>query len=202
MDDLEFVKRCVGSDKQAQEEFIQKYCRLIFSCIHSFFRLKGLNPAAGVVEDLYQDILTSLVKDHFKKLSTYKGKNGASLASWLRQVVINRCIDHVRKSRPDTVSLEAPVAEGLTLSDIIPYRSRSVSEEASVREQLENLVDCIEQLDLDDKFFLELNLNHGLTLDHIKDFYRVTRGTVDMRRVRILERLRDCFKHKGYEVSV
>ncbi len=200
MDDLVFVKRCVKADKIAWKEFLEKYSRLIYSYIHSTIRIKGYAFDHSVIEEIFHEIISSLIKDKFKKLKTYQGKNNATLASWLRQVVINFCLSYLRKEKPALLSLDATVGEGLVLSEIIPYRSLSAAEELIQKEENEHLTDCIEKLELDDKFFLELNLRWQFSFEEIKDFFAISRGAMDMRRGRIIQRLRDCFKGKGFEL--
>ncbi len=201
MDDLFFVKRCVKADKIAWKEFLEKYSRLIYSYIHSTIRIKGYVLDHSVIEEIFSEIISSLIKDNFKKLKTYQGKNNATLASWLRQVSINFCLGYLRKEKPALLSLDATVGDGLVLSEIIPYRSLSAAEELIQKEKNEHLTDCIERLELDDKFFLELNLRWQFSLEEIKDFFEISRGALDMRRGRIIQRLRDCFKEKGFEFS-
>ena len=61
-----------------------------------------------------------------------------------------------------------------------------------------HLEDCISRLDSDDRYFLELYLNRGFSLEELKGILRAARGAVDMRKSRIIERLRDCFRRKGF----
>jgi RNA polymerase sigma factor (sigma-70 family) len=198
MDDLDFAQRCAKADKIAWEEFLQKYSRLIYSYINSIIRIKGRVFEPSVIEEIFHEIIASLIQNNFKKLKTFQGKNKASLASWLRQVTINFSLDYLRKNKQPLVSIDEPIEGELTLSEIIPYRSLSASEELLKKEKAETLIDCIQRLDLDDKFFLELNIRMGLSLEELKNFFRVTRAVIDMRRRRIIERLKDCFKAKGF----
>jgi len=200
MDDLVFAKRCVKADKAAWKEFLQKYSRLIYSYIYSTIRIKGYVFDHSVVEEIFSEIISLLIKDNFKKLKTYQGRNNATLASWLRQVSINFCLDYLRKQKPALLSLDTTVGDGLVLSEIIPYRSLGAAEELIQKEKSELLTDCIERLELDDKFFLELNLRWQFSFVEIKDFFDISRGALDMRRVRIIQKLRDCFKKKGFEL--
>ena len=58
---------------------------------------------------------------------------------------------------------------------------------------------CIrDSLNTDDKLLLEFNLNQGVRLEDLKDLLGLSRGAIDMRRSRIIEKLRDCFKEKGF----
>lgn len=197
MDDLEFVQRCVKGDKQAWDEFVDKYSRLIYNYIHSVLRVKGLAIGQENIDDLFQEIFLSLVKDNFKKLNSFRGQNNSSLASWLRQVVINHTIDYVRKFKP-VVSLDEEDDDDFSLKDLLSDGSVHTAEALISEEKMGNLKECIGKLERDDQYFLELYINRGVTLEELKVHFRVNRGAIDMRKSRIIERLKDCFKDKGF----
>jgi RNA polymerase sigma-70 factor (ECF subfamily) len=200
MDDLEFVQRCVKGDKRAWDEFVEKYSRLIYNYIHSILKIKGSLLIQENIHDLFQEIFLSLVKDNYKKLKSFKGKNGCSLASWLRQVTINQTIDYLRKIRP-AISIDAESDDELSLRDVLADESPKVTDKLSEEERLKHLQDCIEGLDKEDKYFLELHINNGLPLEELKDHLKISRPAVDMRKSRIIERLRQCFKSKGFQLD-
>jgi RNA polymerase sigma factor (sigma-70 family) len=201
MTDLEFVQRCVKGERLAWDEFIEKYSRLIYNYIHSVLKIKGAkDPNQDNVGDLFQEIFVLLRKDNFKKLSSFKARNGSTLASWLRQVVINRSIDYLRKTRP-VLSLEEETEEGLSLKDIIADSAESSRQLLISEEKIIHLKDCIEKLETEDKYFIELHFNQGLDLEELKGALKLSRGAVDMRKSRIVERLRQCFKSKGFALD-
>lgn len=198
MDDLEFVRRCVKRDRSSWEEFLKRYSRLIYNYIYSVLRTKGtyqFNP--NDVNDLFQEIFVSLTKDDFKKLKSFKAINGCSLASWLRQVTINFTIDYLRKVKP-TISLDEEIDEDFSLKDILVDDAPFIKDTLTQQEKLVNLKDCIEKLDSHDKYFLELHINQGLKLEELKEILKLSRGAVDMQKARIIARLRECFKSKGF----
>ncbi len=200
MDDLEFARRCAKGDKQAWNKFVEKYSSLIYKYIHSVLKIKGYAFTQENIHDLYQEIFLSLVKDNFKKLRSYKALNGCSLASWLRQVTINSAIDYIRKSKP-AISIDEETDNGFNLSDILPSSSPSASDTLSREEKFTHLKDCIDKLDTDDKFFLDLHIHRELSLEELRAYFKISRAAVDMRKLRIVERLRECFKAKGFVLS-
>ncbi len=201
MNDLEFVHRRVKGGKRAWDEFVEKYSSLIYNYIHSVLKIKGHTFTQENINDLFQEIFLSLVKDNFKKLSSFKAKNGCSLASWLRQVTINFTIDYLRKIRKPLVSIDEETGDDFSLAEILSSNSPSAADTLSQEESLAHLKDCIDKLDIDDKYFLELHLNRGLGLEELKDYFKISRGAIDMRKSRIVERLRECFKSKGFVLS-
>lgn len=197
MDDVGFAQRCIKADKRAWDEFIEKYSRLIYNYIHSVSRTKGSPLSQENIEDLFQGIFLLLIKDNFRKLRSFRGKNGCSLASWLRQVAINATIDYIRKVRP-LVSIDEEIDDDFSLKEILADESSEASDVLIREEKFAQLKECIERLSTQDKFFLELHINRGLTLEKIRRFLRVPRGTVDMRKSRIIGRLKECFSRKGF----
>lgn len=198
MDDLAFVQECAKGDRKSWEAFVNKYSRLIYNYIHAVLRAKGIDfLTAQNTNDLFQEIFLLLVKDNFKKLKSFKAKNGCSLASWLRQLVINHTIDHVRKVRP-LVSLDEENESRLNLKDVISDNALSASDTVLHKERILALQECIEKLDTDERYFLELHIHQDVSLNELKDHFKLARGTIDMRKARIIEKLKSCFQRKGF----
>ena len=197
MDDLKFVQGCLKGNQQSWSEFILRYSRLIYNYIYSVLSVKGHSISTEQVEDIFQEVFHALIKDNYRKLSTYQGKNGCSLASWLRQVTINFTIDYLRKLKP-MLSIDVETEEGVSLKDILPDLSPGAADFLNHQERRKTLEECIDLLESDEQYFLELFLNQGLSLEQIKEYLKINRGAVDMRKGRILQKLQDCFKKKGF----
>jgi len=200
MDDLKFVQACVKGDKQSWNEFISRYSRLIYNYIYSVLAVKSHSLALGQVEDIFQEIFYSLIKDNYRKLSTYQGRNGCSLASWLRQVTINFTIDYLRKLKP-ALSIDAEIEPGLSFKDVLKDLSIDALEFLNNQDKRKTLQDCVGLLEPGEQYFMELFLNQGLNLEQIREYYKINRGAVDMRKSRIFQKLQDCFKRKGFKLD-
>ncbi|HOU36849.1 MAG TPA: sigma-70 family RNA polymerase sigma factor, partial [Candidatus Omnitrophota bacterium] len=125
-----------------------------------------------------------------------RGRNGCSFASWLRLVTINYTLSALRKQRP-LVSLDdnrggAPILDTLQDTRILP------DEAAIYREHAENLKECVKRLDADDKFLLQLFVTRRMNLEAVRQLLRISRSAVDMRKSRLIARLKECFKSKGF----
>jgi len=197
MDDLRFVQTCLKGNKQSWSEFTTRYSPLIYNYIYSVLTIKGRIVSAEQVDDLFQDIFHMLINNNCKKLSTYKGKNGCSLASWLRQVTINFTIDYLRTAKPN-ISLDTENEDGLSLGETLKDLSAGAVDFINDQERRKTLQECMRLLEPDEQYFLELFLNQRLTLDEIKKYLKINRGAVDMRKSRIFGKLQNCFKNKGF----
>lgn len=196
MSDLEFVRKCVSGNKQAWDEFVVRYSRLIYNYIYSVLKVKGLTLGQVQAEDIFQEIFIHLCDDNYKKLKTFQARNNCSLASWLRLIVINYAINYCRRLK-NPISLDQENEDGSSLKDIIADNSPHILEILQDEEKLAQLVECIENLSEDDQYLLELYLYQGLSLNQVMKQLRLERGAIDMRKARIITRLKDCFKSKN-----
>jgi len=77
------IAGCVKGDKTSWNEFVQQYSNLVYHTIRKTLTLHHADSRDQVVEDLYQEVFLSLLKDDSKKLRQFRGDRGCSLASWL-----------------------------------------------------------------------------------------------------------------------
>ncbi|MFY9402130.1 MAG: sigma-70 family RNA polymerase sigma factor [Candidatus Omnitrophota bacterium] len=197
MDDLGFVRKFIKGDILAREEFLKRYSRLIYSYIYHTLRLKGFNLYVESADDIFQSFFAFIIAEDCKRLKSFGAKNGCTLATWIRQLVINFTIDYIRKIQR-RVSVDNEASDAESLKGILPDNSLPVTDLLNLKENLKVLAYCIELLNTDDKLLLEFNLNQGVRLEDLKDLLGLSRGAIDMRRSRIIEKLRDCFKEKGF----
>jgi RNA polymerase sigma factor (sigma-70 family) len=196
MSDLEFVHRCINHDSGAWDEFLKDYSRLIYNYIYHVLTSKGSKSGQGQVDDIFQELIRTLVDEDCKKLKSFKARNGASLATWLRQVTINFTLDYLRTNSV-AASLDAEDEEGFALKDRLVSAGPDAAEEAQKNEITAHLKDCIGRLSIDDKYFIELHYNQHIRLEDMKGLFNISRGAVDMQKQRLILRLRDCFAKKG-----
>ncbi|MCM8799403.1 MAG: sigma-70 family RNA polymerase sigma factor [Candidatus Omnitrophica bacterium] len=203
MKDLEFIKRCINKDDKSWEEFLKIYSSLIYSLIWSVLKRKGFSfQNSAYAEEIFQEIFLHLIKDNFKKLRQYKAKKNCPFSSWLKVVVINYTLDYLKRRTPPILSLEEKILDEekeLTLEDTIKDESRPPVDELLLeKELLTNLSECISRLKEDDKFFIEMHIYQGVSLENLKKLLKVSRSAIDMRKARIIQRLKDCFKERGF----
>jgi RNA polymerase sigma factor (sigma-70 family) len=198
MTDLEFIRKCTTGKRKYWQEFIDRYARLIYTYILSVLKYKGIvQMSEETIRDIFQEIVFSLVDNNFRKLKSFAAKNGSSFASWLRQVVINYTLDYLRKPKLSTSPLEEP-DDADRHQDVTYDHSFLIPQIVIGKERLEHLKDCIRQLSQNEKYFMELHIYRGVRLDKLRKHLRLTRGAIYMQKARIIGKLRNCFKAKGF----
>ncbi|MCM8789780.1 MAG: hypothetical protein NC916_02000, partial [Candidatus Omnitrophica bacterium] len=91
--------------------------------------------------------------------------------------------------------------EDFSLKDILADDCLSADEETVFNEKLSLLKKCIAELDSSAKYFIELNFNRRLKLEKIRKHLKLSRGAVDMYKYRIINKLRECFRRKGFALE-
>jgi RNA polymerase sigma factor (sigma-70 family) len=200
MDDLEFVRRFASGESQVREQFLKQYSLLIYNYIHLTLSSRGFQADSEYSSDIFQGFLSFILDNGCAKLKAFKAKNGCSLATWLRVLTVNFSRDYLRRIKPQ-VSLDAGDDEGLCLKDLLVQGSPGADELLADGERLKALEDCVEALNEDDKFLIELNFNQGLSLEEVRGLFRLSRGAMDMKKSRLMNRLRDCFRGKGFKLD-
>ncbi len=202
MDDLELIQSCSNGDKHSLEEFISRYSRLIYNYILTVFQKSAVPVPRDLVNEVFNDIFCLLFKDGCRKLKSFKAKNGSSLATWLRVVTIHFTVDFVR-ARKMSISLDHEDSRGSVLGDkIADAGSVSAYDAASRAELLDGLKDCLRSLTPQERYFIELHINQGISLALLQDIFKASRGAVDMQKNRIVNKLRQCFKSKGFMLDI
>jgi RNA polymerase sigma-70 factor (ECF subfamily) len=87
------IDACRNGDRDAQFKIYKLYYKAMF------------NTSLRIVNDMAEaeDIMQESFLDGFQQLDRYSGEG--SFGSWLKRIVINRSLDHLRKQK-NTVSLD------------------------------------------------------------------------------------------------
>ena len=88
---------CLKGEKAAWDAFVLQYSSLVYHTIKKTLSLYHCDSSSNPVEDLYQDVFVSLLRDDFRKLRQFRGDRGCSLASWIRVLAARLTIDFLRK---------------------------------------------------------------------------------------------------------
>ena len=88
------VDRCKNGDRRAEPELYQRYAQGMYKVAVQMLR----DPMEA--EDVVQVAFTKA----FRRLHTYKGD--ASFGAWLKRIVVNTAINHMKKRKLEYFSLE------------------------------------------------------------------------------------------------
>ncbi|MCX6284126.1 MAG: RNA polymerase sigma factor [Bacteroidetes bacterium] len=90
----DLIGLCIRGDRVAQYRLYKQYSRTMYNlCLR-------MVPNKSEAEDILQDAFVKM----FKELPSFLGQS--TLGAWLRRIVINQCLNHIRKQKPVFVELD------------------------------------------------------------------------------------------------
>lgn len=90
----DLVEGCRKKDKKAQIRIYELYCKAMY------------NASYRIVNNSFEaeDIMQESFIDAFNKIDTYQGIG--TFGSWLKKIVINKSLDHLKKSKPEFTEID------------------------------------------------------------------------------------------------
>lgn len=166
----ELIEACRMHDRQAQEKLYDLYCHAMYNTSHRI-----VNNTAEA-----EDIMQESFIEAFEKIRFFKGEG--TFGSWLKRIVINKSINHLRSKKP-TTSLDNEKTEvpDDTESD------KTYSENIFCR--LEEIRNGIKKLPENYRIIISLNLLEGYDHEEIAGILGTTYGNVRTRFSRAKQKL-------------
>lgn len=91
--DNELLNECFKGSERAWEVFHERFSRLITATISRTASVHRTNLAPEDLMDCEQNIWTRLLENDYKRLRSYRGTHGCTLATWLRTCTVNMTIN-------------------------------------------------------------------------------------------------------------
>lgn len=91
------LSRCFAGDRQAAEGLVRQYSSLVYYAVRNTLLVKVVSFSNQDLEDLHNTVFLALFEDHCRKLKQFEGRNGCSLASWIKLVAVRMVLDHLRR---------------------------------------------------------------------------------------------------------
>src|ERR1700732_5301796 len=157
-DDRELVRQAQAGNKEAFEELVRRHQHRVFAVAGGILRRRE------DVEDIAQQVF---VKAYF---SIKRFDQRAAFSTWLYKITVNECWDLLRKKKVRPLLYEAELSE--EQSQVYQASSEQsdgrpdTSERMAVREQVEELMSCLDERD---RTMLVLKEVQGFSVDEIAE---------------------------------
>ncbi len=191
-EDAELLEKLLAGDKQTAQEFYEKYSKLVYNFILATFRKYDTKYQEEAIEDLHSEVFVGFFEDDYKRLRQFEGRS--SLATFVRTRTINLTIDHIRIMKR-TASLDAllespngPLYNNLIKElNVLPDHGVIEAEDATVIIKM-----MLDELSDDERLFVRLYYFSGLNPDEIMERLNINRGSYDVKKQRVIEKLSEC----------
>jgi RNA polymerase sigma factor (sigma-70 family) len=193
-DEKEIYIGCCKGDRSAQEAFVRRFSNLVYSTVLQTCKARGAEGPDLNPDDLHNTVFLRLLERRCRRLRQFKGKNGCSLASWVRVITVRTVIDHLRQrkdalshpTRLDTdeplVRLQADIPEPWQLLDQYERQQMIRAALASLRPR--------------DRLLIKLHCLQDLPLREVAGILNVTENNAYSMKHRAIKRLKAVIEKK------
>ena len=172
----ELIDRLKTGDRQAQYRIYQLYYRSMYNtCLRM----------VGVPEDA-EDIMQESFLAAFDKIGTYSGM--VSFGAWLKKIVINRSLDHLKSRHRALIRLEE--------KDIDTHADETENDEVHDRIPVESIRSAIRALPDGYRIVLSLYLLEGYDHEEIAQILEITSATSRSQYARARQKLLELLRKK------
>lgn len=198
MNDFELIKGCTAGDKQSWDCFVEQFSRLIYDSIRRTFRKYGANFNEDIINDLHGDVFLSLLDNGYRKLRSFEGRNGCTLASFVRIIAVNKTIDYWRRLRPE-VSIDeqdetSESKKAKFFKELMTFDTHDSLEKEDIDQRVGILLG---ELTEEEKQFCQLCFNDGLKPADIAKQLGISVDNFYVRKQRLLNRLKKIAQDKN-----
>jgi RNA polymerase sigma-70 factor (ECF subfamily) len=118
------VNDCKLNKAKAQMQLYDSYCEAMFTIAKRYVKDNF------IAEDIMQEAFIKV----FKNINTFKGE--VTIGSWIKKIVINQCIDYLKKKKIELVSIEE---KELQLADSNDWKVNNELDVATITNTINNL---------------------------------------------------------------
>ncbi|MEE9364703.1 MAG: RNA polymerase sigma factor [Cellulophaga sp.] len=173
---IDVISQCKANNRKAQLQLYEQYCEGMF-CVAMRF-LKNSDDAEDVLQE-------SFIKA-FQKISQFKGE--VTFGSWLKRIVVNKCIDFLKAKQKNLVALD----------ESYMHISEDVDWTVETKVSIEEVKSTIMQLSDKYRYVVMLFLIEGYDHQEISEILNITETACRTRLLRGKGQLKVLLKEKNY----
>jgi RNA polymerase sigma factor (sigma-70 family) len=187
--DRALLAGCFTGDKEAAETLVRRFSNLVYQAIQHTLIVRQVPFAKEDLEDFHNIVFLRLFEKGCKRLKQYQGKNGCSLATWIRLITLRVVLDHLRKKGVDSFAgrnaqIALDEAYGLRGDESDALARLEIAEKGRV------LREGIEKLPSRDRLFIKLHFEQGLPIGEIAVAMHTTTRNVYVVKHRAIKKLK------------
>jgi len=181
----ELIKQAIDGDENAYKNLLDSYRGAIFNLLYKMVRNRE------ETEDLVQEAFIKA----FKALPSFN--EDYAFSTWLYKIAINNCIDHMRKKRLKTYSINKPVqSKDGEMEREFPDTSMAPDKYILSKERASIIGTAIDELPENYKIAIILRHTEEKSYEEIAEILNIPLGTVKARIFRAREMLKKKLKGK------
>jgi len=171
----DLIQKCIDGERNAHNELYKMYSKAMFNIC---YRISNDYDDA---EDILQDAFISA----FRSLHTFKGT--ASFGAWLKRIVVNKAINHIKKRKLELAPLE----------DVELNVTEDEFDDENIILNVEKIKTAVQLLPDGYRVVFSLYLLEGYDHKEIADILEITESTSKSQYNRAKKKLREILKEEA-----
>ena len=167
----DLIEGCRKSNRKSQIRVYELYYKAMYN---TSFRIVNNSFEA-------EDIMQESFIDAFEKIDTFK--ETGTFGSWLKRIVINKSLDHIKKNKPEIFSIDEKDY------DVKDYQEADDSYADHVFYQMKMIYEALDQLPDNYRIILSLYLFEGYDKQEIAQILNISYNNVRTRYSRAKQSL-------------
>lgn len=196
MDMERLIKGLVSGSQEAWSELLDRFSRLIYKVLYT----RSFGFSREEIEELFNDVVVNLMKDNYRKIRLFEGRNHCSFPSYLKKIVINMAIDRRKRlTRTHMTSLQTSLNTGKDreereLLHVIDSGAADPNEILVEREETTQFLDALYRLDPAKLLIMLLIVYHDMDRVELGKLMKKTRQNIDVIFNRTKEQLKKLIR--------
>jgi RNA polymerase sigma-70 factor (ECF subfamily) len=187
--DRNLLMRVLSAEEVAWSELVRRYRSLIYRCITKVTCKYAPTLSSADLDEVYAEVLVSLLRDDMRKLRMYNPNRGTKLGSWIGMISVNATYDFLRSAgrRPMLDRIDgAPDPH----EDV----DRTPLDVLIEKERWSHLNGLLNDFSDKDRTFLDLYYAKGLDASVVAERMAISLKTVYSKKHKIRAHLRRCLE--------
>lgn len=191
-DDKALLAGCLAGRRASQEALVRRFSNLVYASIQGVAKSKAAVLSMQDREDLHSTVFVLLFEHRCRKLRQFRGKNGCSLASWIRMITVRAVLDHLRRSRDALAQPERVV--GLDMIGEPAQAGPGALSHLIADEQKRLIAESLHTLSARDQLMIRMHCLEGCPLSHVAQALHLSDTNVHSVKHRSIERLKKAIE--------
>jgi RNA polymerase sigma-70 factor (ECF subfamily) len=94
--DTDLLRKVLRSDTRGWNELVRRFRSLVYRCVTKVIGRYDSVLSSADADEVYAEVMVSLVRDDMRKLRLYDSRRGTKLSSWIGMIATNTAYDFLR----------------------------------------------------------------------------------------------------------
>ena len=162
---------------------VRRFRSLIYRCITKVIGRYDSVLSSADADEIYAEVMVSLVRDDMRKLRLYDARRGTKLSSWLGMIATNTAYDFLRGTA------RRPILDRIDGAPEIDSLEASPLDDVLSTERRAHLNLLLSDYSDKDRAFVSLYYAQGLPAEEVAEEMKISIKTVYSKKHKLLSRL-------------